>query len=76
MSLRFLFSRHRQRAILPLRKNDSLFVDISNLGLDSKIKKSIYSFIFGKGYSPPFGGRIAFCLQSESHSPAPEEWLS
>ena len=23
-----------------------------------------YSFICGKGYSPPFGGRIAFCLQS------------
>ena len=40
-------------------------VNISKLGLDSKIKKFSYSFICGKGYSPPFGGRIAFCLQSE-----------
>ena len=40
-------------------------VDISKLGLNSKIKKFSYSFICGKGYSPPFGGRIAFCLQSE-----------
>ena len=39
-------------------------VDISKLGLNSKIKKFSYSFICGKGYSPPFGGRIAFCLQS------------
>ena len=29
-----------------------------------KIKKFIYSFICRKGYSPPFRGRIAFCLQS------------
>ena len=44
---------------------DSLFqlVDISKLGLNSKIKKFSYSFICGKGYSPPFGGRIVFCLQ-------------
>ena len=37
---------------------DSLFqlVDISKLGLNSKIKKFSYSFICGKGYSPPFGG--------------------
>ena len=41
-------------------------VDISKLGLNSKIKKFSYSFICGKGYSPPFGGRIAFCLQSEA----------
>ncbi len=40
-------------------------VDISKLGLNSKIEKFSYSFIGGKGYSPPFGGRIAFCLQSE-----------
>ena len=42
-------------------------VDISKLGLNSKIKKFSYSFICGKGlFSPPFrGGRIAFCLQSE-----------
>ncbi len=31
-------------------------VDISKLGLNSKIKKFSYSFIGGKGYSPPFGG--------------------
>ena len=31
-------------------------VDISKLGLNSKIKKFSYSFICGKGYSPPFGG--------------------
>ena len=37
-------------------------VDISKLGLNNKIKKFIYSFICRKGYSPPFGGRIAFCL--------------
>ena len=31
-------------------------VDISKLGLNSKIKKFSYSFICGKGYSPPRGG--------------------
>ena len=31
-------------------------VHISKLGLNSKIKKFSYSFIGGKGYSPPFGG--------------------
>ena len=31
-------------------------VDISKLGLNSKIKKFSYSFIYGKGYSPPAGG--------------------
>ena len=31
-------------------------VDISKLGLNSKIKKFSYSFICGKGYFPPFGG--------------------
>ena len=36
---------------------------ISKLGLNSKIKKFSDSFICGKGYSPPSGGRIAFCLQ-------------
>ena len=40
-------------------------VDIGKLGLNSKIKKFSYSFICGKGYFPPEGGRIAFCLQSE-----------
>ena len=53
----------------PFQKAKSLgfpaqLVDISKLGLNSKIKKFSYSFICGKGYSPPFGGRIAFCLQS------------
>ncbi len=31
-------------------------VDISKLGLNSKIKKFSYSFICGKGYSPPPSG--------------------
>ena len=31
-------------------------VDISTLGLNSKIKKFSYSFICGKGYYSPFGG--------------------
>ena len=30
-------------------------VDISKLGLNSKIKKFSYSFSCGKGYSPPAG---------------------
>ena len=47
-------------------------VDISKLGLNSKIKKFSDSFICGKGYSPPEkGGRIAFCLQSASLGIAP-----
>ena len=45
-------------------------VDISKLGLNSKIKKFSYSFIGGKGYSPPSGG-IAFCLQSEARDARP-----
>lgn len=39
-------------------------VDISKLGLDSKIKKFTDSFICRKGYSPPVRGRIAYCPQS------------
>ena len=36
-------------------------VDISKLGLNSKIKKFSYSFICGKGYSPPpQGGENSF----------------
>ena len=35
-------------------------VDISKLGLNSKIKKFSYSFICGKGYSPPSGGENSF----------------
>ena len=31
-------------------------VGISKLGLNSNIKKFSYSFICGKGYSPPSGG--------------------
>ena len=42
-------------------------VDISKLGLNSKIKKFSYSFICGKGYFFPLRGRIAFCLQSDEH---------
>ena len=42
----------------PFQKAKSLgfpaqLVDISKLGLNSKIKKFSYSFICGKGYSPP-----------------------
>ena len=33
---------------------------MSKLGLNSKIKKSSYFFICGKGYSPPFGGENSF----------------
>ncbi len=49
------------------RRGSFQLVDISKLGLNSKIKKFSDSFIRGKGYSPPEkGGRIAFCLQSAS----------
>ena len=34
-------------------KQSAQLVDISKLGLNSKIKKFSYSFICGKGYSPP-----------------------
>jgi len=46
----------------PFQKAKSLvfpvqLVDISKLGLNSKIKKFSYSFICGKGlFSPPFRG--------------------
>ena len=46
--------------------NPLQLIDISKFGLNSKIKKFIYSFICRKDYSPPFGGRIAFCLQSKA----------
>ena len=40
-------------------------VDISRIGLNSKIKKFSHSFICGKGYSPPLRGENSFfCLQS------------
>ena len=35
-------------------------VDISKLGLNSEIKKFSYSFICGKGYSPPLRGENSF----------------
>ena len=38
----------------PLHSGSQL-VDISKLGSNSKIKKFSYSFICGKGYSPPAG---------------------
>ena len=45
----------------PFQKAKSLgfpaqLVDISKLGLNSKIKKFSYSFICGKGYSSPLKG--------------------
>ena len=54
-------SHEQQRHAIFHPKKDSTWlsfqlVDISKLGLNSKIKKFIYSFICGKGYSPPFGG--------------------
>ena len=53
------------------RRGSFQLVDISKLGLNSKIKKFSDSFICEKGYSPPEGGRIAFCLQSASLGMAP-----
>ena len=43
----------------------SQFVDISKLGLNSRIKKFGYSFICRKDYSHPLRGGIASCLQSD-----------
>ena len=54
---------HAWRVSAPLKWEPQL-AHISKLGLNRRIKKFSYSFICGKGYSPPFGGRIAFCLQS------------
>ena len=51
-------------------KRELQLVDISKLVLNSKIKKFSYSFIGGKGYSPPSGG-IAFCLQAEARVARP-----
>ena len=39
-------------------------IAISKLGLNRKIKKFSYSFICGKGNSPPFGGENRF-IQSK-----------
>ena len=44
----------------PPSEREVQLVDISKLGLNSKIKKFSYSFICGKGYSPPFGGESLF----------------
>ncbi len=42
-------------------------VGISKLGLNSKIKKFSYSFICGKGYSPPSGeNSFVYSLQLDS----------
>ena len=38
-------------------------VDISKLGLNSKIKKFSYSFIFGKDYSPPEKHGLIFAAE-------------
>ena len=62
---------HMQIKRASARRRGSQLVDISKLGLNSKIKKFSDSFICGKGYSPPEGGRIAFCLQSASLGMAP-----
>ena len=45
----------KQKLRPPYRRTEQL-VDISKLGLNSKIKKVSDSFICGKGYSPPSGG--------------------
>ena len=37
------------------RAEPAQLVDINKLGLNSNIKKFSYSFICGKGYSPPSG---------------------
>ena len=42
-----IFPRIKKSGQRPLQ-----LVDISKLGLKNKIKKFIYSFICGKGYSP------------------------
>ena len=62
------FARNRKTPRKAPSSRELQLVDISKLGLNSKIRKFSYSFICGKGYSPPFGGRIAFCLQSEAPS--------
>ena len=46
--------------LTPVRYPPALLVDISEFGLNSKIKKFSYSFICGKGYSPPEGGENSF----------------
>ena len=58
--------------LTPVRYTPALLVEISEFGLNSKIKKFSCSFICRKGYSPPLRGRIAFCLPSAPvhHAPA------
>ena len=41
-------------------------VDISKLGVNSKIKNSAILSFAERAILPPSGGRIAFCLQSET----------
>ena len=41
-------------------------IAISKLGLNHKIKKFSYSFICGKGNSPPSGGESLYSVQSSS----------
>ena len=48
----------------PSKKREAQLAHISKLVLDSKIKKFRYSFICGKGYSPPFGGENSFFVYS------------
>ena len=60
----FCSRKQRRYAILHPKKDSTQLsfqlVDISKLGLNSKIRKFGYSFICGKGYSPPFGGENSF----------------
>ena len=43
-------------------------VDISKLGLNSNIKKFSYSFICGKGYSPPSGENSFLSTVCDAHA--------
>ncbi len=59
------FSRIKKAGVSPLQ-----LVDISKLGSNSKTKKFSYSFIFGKGYSPPAGENSFFVYSLSGHQPA------
>ena len=50
----------RAAASCPFLFEWTQLVDISKLGSNSKTKKFSYSFICGKGYSPPCGGEWLF----------------
>ena len=50
----------------PLFRGKLWLIDISKLGLNRKIRKFSYSFICGKGNSPPSGGESLYSVQSPS----------